>query len=115
MHLKNIEPMCISIFEIRSVIAVHGLAGNAFGSWAVRAQRSEEYTCWLRDFLAEDLPNIRVVTYGYEARLDRTTTVSRLTDYRRAFLLDVATLMTEIKVRWGSRQTGMHRISCTFI
>lgn len=41
---------------------------------------------WLRDFLGEDIPEVRILVYGYEARLDRTTTMSRLLDYRRSFL-----------------------------
>jgi hypothetical protein len=41
---------------------------------------------WLRDFLGDDIPNVRVIIYGYDARLDRTTTISRLLDYRRSLL-----------------------------
>jgi hypothetical protein len=41
---------------------------------------------WLRDFLAADVPTVRIIIFGYEARLDKTTTISRLIDYRRSFL-----------------------------
>jgi hypothetical protein len=69
-----------------SLVAVHGLSGHAFGSWAHFDDPTKRYIMWLRDFLGEDMPNVRVMIYGYEARLDKTTTVSRLVDYRRSFL-----------------------------
>jgi hypothetical protein len=53
---------------------------------------------WLRDYLGEDVPNVRILTYGYEARLDKTTTMSRLLDYRRAFLRDMIHLRRSLKV-----------------
>lgn len=40
---------------------------------------------WLRDFLGEDIGNIRILLFGYDAKLDKTTTLGRLTDYKRAF------------------------------
>lgn len=82
----------------RSVIAVHGLSGNAFGSWSNYITRNGQYICWLRDFLAQDLPNLHVLTYGYESRLDKTTTVSSLVDYRRAFLRDMTSFIATTRV-----------------
>jgi hypothetical protein len=69
-----------------SLVAVHGLSGHAFGSWSHFDESTKKYIMWLRDFLGEDVPGIRVMIYGYEARLDKTTTMSRLIDYRRSFL-----------------------------
>jgi len=48
-----------------SIVAVAGLDGNAFGSWMSK----ESGAMWLRDFLKEDLPRCRVLTYGYNAKL----------------------------------------------
>lgn len=47
-----------------SIIAVTGLAGNAFGSWA-----SEPTHMWLRDKLAFDFPNARILSYGFDSHL----------------------------------------------
>jgi hypothetical protein len=69
-----------------SVIAVHGLGGHAFGSWSYVNHQSQSHVMWLRDFLGEDVPQVRILVYGYEARLDKTTTMSRLLDYRRSLL-----------------------------
>ncbi|RYP15726.1 hypothetical protein DL765_005528 [Monosporascus sp. GIB2] len=53
------------------LVAIHGVTGNAFTTWTHRNGK-----LWLRDFLPEALPGIRVFTYGYpsaavtSARLD---------------------------------------------
>lgn len=46
------------------VVAVTGLAGHAFGSWA-----HDHHHNWLRDYLPMDMPNLRVMTYGYDSQL----------------------------------------------
>lgn len=49
---------------ICSLVAIHGLNGHAFHTWTHR--KSE--VMWLRDLLPELVPNIRIMTYGYNAR-----------------------------------------------
>ena len=46
-----------------SIIAVTGLDGHAYGSWA-----SEE-GMWLRYALEDDMPRARVMIYGYNTKL----------------------------------------------
>lgn len=52
--------------ESRSIIAITGLAGHAFGSWAHTEQRM-----WLRDYLPKFANNARILTYGYDTRLSK--------------------------------------------
>ncbi|KAL8907435.1 MAG: hypothetical protein Q9207_001405 [Kuettlingeria erythrocarpa] len=47
------------------VIAVPGLGSHAIGSW--RSPTSNDL--WLRDYLPDDIPNIRVLLYGYDTPL----------------------------------------------
>ncbi|EPS29040.1 hypothetical protein PDE_03987 [Penicillium oxalicum 114-2] len=47
------------------IIAVPGLGSHALGSW--KSRNSDEV--WLRDFLPKDLPNVRVLLYGYDTTL----------------------------------------------
>lgn len=48
-----------------SIIAITGLAGHAFGSWA----HSEE-KMWLRDYLPKPYAhNARILTYGYSSHI----------------------------------------------
>ncbi|KAH7008807.1 hypothetical protein EDB80DRAFT_576244 [Ilyonectria destructans] len=49
------------------VVAVPGLASHALGSWMSPTRDEDEV--WLRDFLPPDIPNIRVLAYGYDTRL----------------------------------------------
>jgi hypothetical protein len=44
---------------------VTGLDGNAYGSWANR----EVNVMWLRDYLKDDMPKCRVLTFGYNTKL----------------------------------------------
>ncbi|KAF8533057.1 hypothetical protein BDD12DRAFT_763168, partial [Trichophaea hybrida] len=65
------------------VVAVTGLAGHAFGSWT----SDETQQMWLKDFLPQDIPNIRVMVYGYDSNLTGVSTDNtRLMDYRRNFI-----------------------------
>ncbi|PYH91312.1 hypothetical protein BO71DRAFT_486360 [Aspergillus ellipticus CBS 707.79] len=50
------------------IVAVTGLSGHGFGSWRARGKPA----MWLRDFLPEDIPNARIITYGYDTRLSKS-------------------------------------------
>ncbi|KAF2964665.1 hypothetical protein GQX73_g8898 [Xylaria multiplex] len=64
------------------VIAITGLTGHAFGSWA----KSENFM-WLRDFASKFGPSTRVLTYGYDTRLEGIdTSMTILADQAKAFL-----------------------------
>ncbi|KAJ5128266.1 ankyrin repeat-containing protein, partial [Penicillium atrosanguineum] len=64
------------------VVAVPGLGSHAFGSW--KAPNSDEV--WLRDFLPEDIPNIRVLLYGYDTTLLNSFSKQSIEDLGRIFL-----------------------------
>ncbi|UKZ58053.1 hypothetical protein TrVGV298_011915 [Trichoderma virens] len=45
------------------IVAVHGLGGQGFKSWiSLEGGKSKS---WLEDLLAKDIPNARIMTYGY--------------------------------------------------
>ena len=46
-----------------SIVAVHGLCGDPFETW------TDDTTgkLWLRDFLPSQIPNTRVMSYGYDS------------------------------------------------
>jgi hypothetical protein len=44
-------------------MAVHGLSGDAFTSWT----RPKSKKFWLKDFLPQQIPDARVMTFGYGA------------------------------------------------
>ncbi|KFZ16694.1 hypothetical protein V501_02095 [Pseudogymnoascus sp. VKM F-4519 (FW-2642)] len=65
------------------IIAVTGLAGHAFGSWAHSGQKM-----WLRDYLLRDIQNrARILIYGYESQLHGANTAkSIISDYGNSFI-----------------------------
>lgn len=44
-----------------SLVAIHGLAGDPFTTWT----HVKGHPMWLRDLLPQVMPNIRIMTYGY--------------------------------------------------
>lgn len=64
-----------------SLIAVTGLAGHAIGSWSCSAQE-----IWLRDYIPSDLPDVRVLTYGYPSPVNDDVRMSIMSDHVNAFI-----------------------------
>lgn len=76
-----------------SIIAITGLAGHAIGSWTMPNGRM-----WLRDVLPDDVPNARILTYGYDSRLaDSIRPFSTVQDLAEEFLINLVYMreMTE--------------------
>ena len=47
-----------------SLVAVHGLNGDAFDTWT----HGKTGKMWLKDMLQTMLPDTRIMTYGYNAK-----------------------------------------------
>ena len=62
------------------IIALAGLVGHAYGSWALSTERM-----WLRDFLPVELPRCRVLTYGYDSRHEVNGSIDILFHYSNNF------------------------------
>lgn len=84
-----------------SIIAVHGLHGDAYKTWTAKPEfPGEEEVLWLRDLLPDEVPNARILAYGYDSDPGKvfdsistnmvhhhaTTLVSELHFYRRVSL-----------------------------
>ena len=63
------------------IIAITGLAGHAFGSWSTATQRM-----WLRDFLPRDIPQARILIYGYDSHIVNSQSRSILADFSSNFI-----------------------------
>ena len=46
-----------------SIVAVHGLCGDAYETWT----EDTGGKLWLRDFLPSQVPNTRIMSYGYDS------------------------------------------------
>lgn len=53
---------------------------------------------WLQDFLPRDVEKIRVLTYGYPAKLVGSVSHAHLHDYTNAFLRELQSLRSKSNV-----------------
>lgn len=67
------------------MVAVPGLASHALGSWKSPITSD----VWLRDYLPRDLPNIRVILYGYKTELLENESKDSIEDLGLRFLESV--------------------------
>lgn len=63
------------------IVAVHGITGDAYGTWT-----HDNGTMWLRDLIPNDLPGVRVFSYGYPAKVFFTLGTGGLEDFSRGLL-----------------------------
>jgi hypothetical protein len=90
-----VKPHCVPwTNEVFSIIAVTGLAGHAYGSWAHTAENM-----WLRDYLPRDAPNARILTYGYDATLQGSDSFSTLNDYAETFWQNLVSIRDSGQVK----------------
>jgi hypothetical protein len=71
-----------SLKRYQSIIAVHGLNGDSFRTWTEEKSKK----LWLRDFLPQDLPRARIMTYGYNALPAFGNSVADIRDHARGLL-----------------------------
>ncbi|KAI9853089.1 MAG: hypothetical protein M1838_001590 [Thelocarpon superellum] len=69
------------------IVAVHGLGGDAFGTWS-------DGPLWLRDFLPQQVPCARIMTYGYDSIVAFSKSVANIDD----FAVDLFTRLSDIRV-----------------
>ncbi|VUC20827.1 unnamed protein product [Clonostachys rosea] len=68
--------------NIVDIISVHGLEGHATNTWTCSSPNAR---VWLRDFLPRDIPNARVMSFGYESHV-RSKSVAEIEDTARQLL-----------------------------
>lgn len=58
------------------VVFVHGLRGGALITWRIKREfdiMDSNLTIWPRDWLAEEFPNVRIMSVEYDARITNWT------------------------------------------
>jgi hypothetical protein len=63
-------------------VAVHGLGGDAINSWT--HQKSKAF--WLRDFLPHQIPDARIMTFGYNADIAFGQSTAEIVDHAKSLL-----------------------------
>ena len=69
------------VLKTVDVVAVHGLQGDAYGTW-----EHECGTLWLRDLLPDDAPSARIMTFGYDSTIAFSKSVGCIDDTARDLL-----------------------------
>ncbi|KAL9619052.1 MAG: hypothetical protein Q9160_006307 [Pyrenula sp. 1 TL-2023] len=79
------------VVDVLSVVAVHGLGANPNYAWTWRGEEKpdggpRETANWLTEFLPEELPDARIMTYGYDSRWHRNAPVITMFDIANSFM-----------------------------
>lgn len=57
------------------IVAIHGLGGDPKGTWT-----DNNGKLWLRDFLPAEIPNARVLSFGYNSSITFSKSVTDITN-----------------------------------
>lgn len=87
-----------------SLIAVPGLSSHAIGSWSLSDDSGD---CWLRDFVPSDLPNARVLIYGYDSKLDDPGCIDNIETMGSTLLQYLTTFRGNTNVSMGTHDLGI--------
>ena len=90
--------MIRTLTQDRSIVAIHGLGGDPHKTWTATNEYNEA-KFWLKDFLPKDLPNARIMTYGYEADFGFT----RCTSGVREFALQLLRRMRALRLQGAEK------------
>lgn len=72
-------------FDIFSIVAIHGLNGHRDRTWI-----AGNGTNWLKDLLPEKIPNVRIFSYGYDAKTHGFVSQQYLHDHGNALVADMS-------------------------
>lgn len=101
VYLRDFKFLSLYLTSHFSVVAVPGLASHPVGSWTL-SDGSGDF--WLRDFLPHDLPNARVLIYGYDSKLDNSRSTDNIETMGNALLQSLKALRASTQVSAGPHQ-----------
>ncbi|RYO22803.1 hypothetical protein AA0113_g12761 [Alternaria arborescens] len=87
--LQGLQVVCEGTNPVIDIVAVHGLNGQCEKTWT--AGNGIDSVNWLRDLLPHDLPNARILSWGYDANTHSSSRVScqYLFDHARTLVSDL--------------------------
>ena len=71
-RVREMRSNGLNEYWLLSIIAVHGLGGHREKTWTLQTKNQSggvTNVMWLKDFLHEDVPEARILNYGYDAVL----------------------------------------------
>ncbi len=91
--IHEADPSHSSAISICDIVFVHGLGGHPRKTWT--SPRSDTY--WPRDFLPADIPNARILTYGYDFSIASFATLVSVSAVAESLLESLAEKRTPIQ------------------
>lgn len=87
------EPSSDSSHEL-SVVAVHGLGGDFYRTWA--NSESQNQILWLSQLLPKDLPGARIFSFGYESAPAFSRSVTGIGDSAKGLLYYLKSITEQV-------------------
>lgn len=81
---------------LHSIVAIHGLNGDPKDTWT----DDKSNVFWLKDFLPHDVPNARVMTFGYDADATFGKTTAGISELAQILLSSLVDRREENDVRY---------------
>src|ERR1700712_2200590 len=78
-----------------SIVAVHGLGGDAVATWT----HPKSKKVWLRDFLPQQIPDARIMTFGYNADAAFGQSTAEIVDHAKSLLASLVDKREEPQVQ----------------
>ena len=75
-------------------MAVHGLGGDAITTWT----HPKSKAFWLKDFLPQQIPDARIMTFGYNADVAFGQSTAEIIDHAKRLLASLVDKRDEPKV-----------------
>lgn len=90
---------------MRSIVFIHGLTGGWEKTWTDKS--TSESCFWPKELLPEDLPEARIFTYGYDAKVAdffERVSQSRIGDHAKTLANDLANMRSRTGTVRDSRR-----------
>lgn len=86
-----------SLQSFSSIVAVHGLGGDLIPTWT----HPKSNAFWLKDFLPQQIPDARIMTFGYNASATFGESMSDVIDHAKSLLSSLVDKREESEVHIG--------------
>ncbi|KAK5202699.1 hypothetical protein LTR47_011671 [Exophiala xenobiotica] len=88
------------------IVAVHGLGGDAINTWT--DPKSEAF--WLRDFLPQQIPDARIMTFGYNADAAFGQSTAEIIDHAKSLLASLVDKREEPEALFQARLESRYQV-----
>jgi hypothetical protein len=77
------------------IVAIHGLNGHYQRTWSAIAPDGSQVN-WLKDFLPKQIPNARIMSYGYNSAVQFSKSVAAIATFAEQLLEDLISWRTSV-------------------